>query len=147
MNKFKEGLQLWRYVLRTRCATAYSQNLRIRALDLIGKGVPITQVSRGLKISRQTIYRWKKQLEKTGSTVPQKGCPPAQHSRIKDWDKFKEFVDANSDKTQKELAQLWGNVSHHTISRGFKKIGYTRKKKLMVIRKDVKRHDVSLDEN
>lgn len=128
-------------------AIAYNQNTRIRALDLIGNGVPISKVSRALKISRQTIYRWKKQLEQTGSTVPLKSCPPSQPSGIKDWDKFKEFVDANSDKTQKELAKLWGNVSHHTISRGFKKIGYTRKKKLMVIRKDVSKHVVSLDEN
>ena len=128
-------------------ANAYNQNTRIRALDLIGNGVPISKVSRALKISRPTLYRWKKQLEQTGSTVPQKGCPPAQPSEIKDWDKFKEFVDANSDKTQKELAKLWGNVSHHTISRGFKKIGYTRKKKLMVIKKDVKRLGTSLDEN
>ena len=105
------------------------------------------KVSRALKISRPTLYRWKKQLERTGSTVALKGCPPAQPSGIKDWDKFKEFVDANSDKTQKELAQLWGNISHHTISRGFKKIGYTRKKKLMVIKKDVKRRGTSLDEN
>lgn len=127
-------------------ANAYSQNIRIRALGLIGNGVSISKVSRALKISRPTLYRWKEQLEKTGSTIPQKGRPPAQPCLIKDWDKFKEFVDANPDKTQKELAKLWGNVSHHTISRGFKKIGYTRKKKLMVIRKDVNKHGASLDE-
>lgn len=111
-------------------ASAYSQNIRIRALELIGNGVSVSQVSRAFKISRPTLYRWKEQLDKTGSTVPQKGKPPAQNCVIKDWDEFKEFVDTNPDKTQKELAKLWGNVSHHTISRGFKKIGYTRKKNL-----------------
>jgi hypothetical protein len=65
--------------------------------------------------------------------------PPPQPAKIKDWQKFKEFVDCHGDKTQKELAQLWGeNVSHHTISRGFKKLGYTRKKKLMPIKSAVK---------
>jgi arginine repressor len=39
-------------------------------------------------------------------------------------------VDNNGDKTQKELAQLWGNISQQTISRGLKKLGYTRKKNL-----------------
>jgi transposase len=116
-------------------AIAYSQNIRIRALELIGNGVSVSQVSRAFKISRPTLYRWKEQLDKTGSTVPLKGKPPAQNCVIKDWNKFKNFVDANPDKTQKELAQLWGNVSHHTISRGFKKIGYTRKKNLWLSRK------------
>ena len=128
-------------------AIAYSQKIRIRALELIENGVSVSQVSRAFKISRPTLYRWKEQRDKTGSTVPQQGKPPAQNCVIKDWNKFKEFVDANPDKTQKELAQLWGNVSHHTISRGFKKIGYTRKKKLMVIRKDVKMPDTSLNKN
>ena len=128
-------------------AIAYSQNIRIRALELIGNGVSVSQVSRAFKISRPTLYRWKEQLDKTGSTVPLKGKPPAQNCVIKDWNKFKKIVDANPDKTQKELAQLWGNVSHHTISRGFKKIGYTRKKKLMVIKKDAKRHGASLNKN
>lgn len=111
-------------------ANAYSEYLRVRALDLIGRGVSISRVSLILKISRPTLYRWKQQLEKIGSTTPKKSLPPPQPSKIRDWDKFKEFVDSHVDKTQKELAQLWGNVSHHTISRGFKKIGYTRKKNL-----------------
>jgi hypothetical protein len=34
------------------------------------------------------------------------------------------------DKTQTELAQLWdGQISDRTISRGIKKIGFTRKKR------------------
>lgn len=70
-------------------AIAYSQNIRIRALDLIGNGVSVSQVSRALKISRPTLYRWKDRREKTGSTVPLKGKPPAQPCVIKDWNKFK----------------------------------------------------------
>ena len=53
----------------------------------------------------------------------------------------------NGDKTQKELAQLWGNVSHHTISRALKKLGITRKKKHIVIKKDVKKRGVNLGKN
>ena len=110
-------------------ASAYSKDLRVRTLDLIRRGVSITQVSRELKISRPTLYRWKEQLEKTGSTSPNKSVPPPQPSKIRDWKRFQEFVELNGDKTQKELAQLWGDVSHHTISRALKKLGYTRKKK------------------
>ena len=43
---------------------------------------------------------------------------------------FRAFVEANPDKTQKEMAQLWPeDISNRTISRALKKIGFTRKKK------------------
>ena len=55
-------------------------------------------------------------MEKTGSTAPVKSVPPPQPSKIKDWQRFEKFIDRNGDKTQKELAQLWGGVSDHTIA-------------------------------
>ena len=128
-------------------AIAYSEDLRVRALYLIGSGLSISKVSLVLKISRPTLYRWKQQVEETGSTVAKKSAPPPQQSKIIDWDKFQKFVDINGDKTQKELAQLWGNVSHHTISRALKKLGITRKKKHIVIKKDVKKRGVNLGKN
>jgi transposase len=110
-------------------ATAYSPEIRKKALYLIAVGKPITCISRELDISRPTLYKWKEKWEKTGSTEPQKVVPPPQPAKITDWDKFQKFVEQHQDKTQKEMAKLWGNCSHHTISRGLKKIGYTRKKK------------------
>lgn len=89
----------------------------------------ITQVSRLLMISRPTLYRWLQQFDITGSTAPKPRVLPPQLAKIQDWKKFEEFVEHHGDQTQKELAPLWGkNVSHHTISRGLKKLGYTRKK-------------------
>ncbi len=120
-------------------AEAYSQDLRIRAVDLIETGMSISQVSRLLKISRPTLYRWVKQFETTGSTRPQKSIPPPQPSKIQDWQKFIEFIELHGEKTQKEMASIWGDVSHHTISRGLKKIGYTRKKKLTATKNAVKK--------
>ena len=110
-------------------AIAYSKDLRLRAINLIEKGMSITQVSQLLKISRPTLYRWIKQWEITGSIAPKESVPPPQAAKIQDWEKFQEFIDKHGDQTQKELAQLWGGVSHHTISRGLRKIGYSRKKK------------------
>ena len=111
-----------------RSANAYSEDLRIRAIDLVKTGMSISQVSRLLKISRPTLYRWMEQFEKTGSTAPRRSVPPPQPGKITDWKKFQEFIKINGDKTQKELAKLWGNVSPDTISRGLMKLGYTRKK-------------------
>ena len=109
-------------------AKSYSQDLRKRALNLIKSGMSITDVSRLLDISRPTLYKWQHQLKTTGSTAPKIPGPPTWLSKIKDLQKFKEFVLNHGDKTQEEMARLWGNCSRHTISRGLKKIGYTRKK-------------------
>ena len=65
--------------------------------------------------------------------------PPPQPSKIQDWQKFQEFIELHSDKTQKEMASLWGKVSHHTISRGLKKLGDSRKKKRMGTKNVVKK--------
>ncbi|MBD0339718.1 MAG: helix-turn-helix domain-containing protein [Microcoleus sp. Co-bin12] len=115
------------------------EDLRVPALDLIGNGVSISQVSRLLKISRPTLYRWKQQLEEIGRAAPKKSVPPPQPSKIKDWDKFQDFVDINGDKTPKELAQLWKNVSHHTISIMLKKLEMTDKKKKIKEIKEIKK--------
>ncbi len=58
------------------------------------------------------------------------------------WEKFREFVEVNGDKTQVEMASLWqGEISARTISRALKKIGFSRKKKLMVIESEMKLND------
>ncbi|NES25767.1 MAG: helix-turn-helix domain-containing protein [Symploca sp. SIO3E6] len=123
-------------------AIAYSQDLRVRALDLVKGGMSISRVSRILQISRPTVYRWIEQFEKTGSTVPCKVLPPPQESKIQDWEKFKKVVDNNGDKTQKELAEVWGDISQQSISRGLKKLGYTRKKKLTATKSGVKNREL-----
>lgn len=65
--------------------------------------------------------------------------PPGNNLKIRDWEKFRDFANTHGDKTQEEMAQLWPEeISSRTISRGLKKIGFTRKKKLMVIEKEMK---------
>lgn len=70
---------------------------------------------------------------------------PGNGHKITDWEKFTSFVEVNGGKTQVEMAQLWtSEISDRTISRALKKIGFTRKKKLMVIKKGMKLNDCSL---
>ena len=46
------------------------------------------------------------------------------------------------------MAKLWdGEISDRTVSRALKKIGVTRKKKLMGIERDPKRKDKSVSKN
>ncbi|MCL2933068.1 MAG: IS630 transposase-related protein [Trichodesmium sp. MAG_R03] len=114
----------------------YSQDLRERALNLIINGMSISHVSRLLNISRPTLHQWRDRYLTTGSTAPKANVPPPQKSKIKDWEEFEKFVEANHDQTQKQMAAKWGNCSRFTISRSLKKLGFTRKKKHMVIKKE-----------
>jgi hypothetical protein len=62
--------------------------------------------------------------------------------KITNWEKFREFVEVNGDKTQVEMVSLWqGEISARTISIALKKIGFSRKKKLMVIESEMKLND------
>ena len=45
------------------------------------------------------------------------------------------------------MAAKWGNCSRFTISRSLKKLGFTRKKKHMVIKKETKQKEKSWPEN
>ena len=114
----------------------YSQDLRERALNLIINGMSISHVSRLLNISRPTLHQWRDRYLTTGSTAPKTNIPPPQASKIQDWEEFEKFVEANHDQTQKQMAAKWGNCSRFTISRSLKKLGFTRKKKHMVIKKE-----------
>ena len=128
-------------------AIAYSQDLRIRALNLIESGMSITDISRLLCISRPTLYKWQSHFLSTGSTSAKKPGTPTWVAKIKDWKKFIEFVDIHGDKTQEEMARLWGNCSRHTISRGLKKIGYTRKKKRYLTKNVVRKTEIFIEKS
>lgn len=118
----------------------YSYDLRqkvIQAIEL--DGLKKSEVSELFNISRNTIDMKLKRKAATGDFQPKTNKPPRSdvydglHLRkITDWDKFREFSKVHGDKTQKEMAELWkDDISTRTISRALKKIGFTRKKKLM----------------
>ena len=88
---------------------------------------------------------WLAQLAKTGDYQAKPNEPRGNGHKITDWERFKEFVRANGDKTQEEMAKLWEvPISDRTISRALKKIGFSRKKKLMGIEKGMKKKEENL---
>jgi transposase len=90
-------------------------------------------------ISRDTIRLWLKRERETGDFQALPNKPPGNGHKITDWGKFTFFVEVKVDKTQVEMAQLWSEeISDRTRSRALKKIGFTRKKKLMVIKSEMK---------
>lgn len=114
----------------------YSYDLRCKVIEAIElDGMPPSEASETFHISRNTINLWQHLKAETGDLHPKTRQQTGHSHKIKDWDKFKSFVETHSDKTQKELAQLWDeDISDRTISRALQKIGFTRKKDLWVSR-------------
>jgi hypothetical protein len=84
----------------------------------------------------------------TGDVQALPNRPPGNYHKIKDWEQFRAFAKAHGDKTQVEMAKLWeGDISDseallrsadRTISRGLKKIGFTRKKRPTATKKGMR---------
>jgi transposase len=111
----------------------YSHDLRTKAVEAVKRGERKAQVSRILKISRNTLDLWLKREAQEGHCRPitqyQQGC----RQKITDWESFREFVQQHGGKTQAQLAKLWGdNVTQQNISDALHKIGVSRKKRLTV---------------
>jgi transposase len=111
-------------------AAPYSYDLRTKALEAVKGGERKSDVCRMLKLSRNTLDLWLKREEQTGDyraiTNFQKGC----RHKISDWERFREFAQKHGDKTQGQMALLWGNnVTQQNISDALRKLGLSRKKR------------------
>ena len=125
---------------------SYSYDLRTKVISALADGMGKSRASRTFKISRNTIDLWLKQRKETGDYRPKVGYQHGYNKKITDLDKFKEFAQAQGSKTKKEMAEAWSeNISDRTIGKALKKIGYTRKKKLTVIKREMKKEDKNLE--
>jgi transposase len=118
---------------------SYGYDLRTKVINAIDGGMRKTQASRIFQISRNTIDNWLKKKEETGDYQAKVGYHQGYNPKITDLEKFQQFVEANGNKTQAEMAEVWTEkISDRTIGKALKKIGYTRKKKLTGIEKGMK---------
>jgi transposase len=115
-------------------AKPYSYDFRqkvIQAVEL--DGLKKGEACELFNISRNTLNLWLHRRAETGGIQPKARQASQRNQKITDWEHFRVFVNANSDKTQAEMAQLWeGDISARTISRALGKINFTRKKNLWV---------------
>lgn len=125
-------------------AKAYSYDLRQKVMAAIElDGLKKSEASQLFNISRNTINLWFQRRAETGDVQAKPTSIPGQRQKITDWPKFRAFVGEHGDKTQAEMAQLWGGISDRTISRALKQIGFTRKKKPMAIASAMKPNEPS----
>lgn len=98
------------------------------------------------KISRNTLDLWLKQERETGNCRAKSHYHRGSRHKITDWKRFKEFARVNGGKTQKQMAQLWGeSVTQQNISDAIAKLGWSRKKKLMDIENEMKLNEQNFE--
>jgi len=85
---------------------AYSDDLRQKVMTAIDRGEKKSHVSRMFNISRDTIDRWLKRRDTTGSVEAAMGYQRGHSHRIQDWEEFRAFAKKYGDKTQVEMGQL-----------------------------------------
>lgn len=123
----------------------YSYDLRIKVIEAIDGGMGKTQASKIFKISRNTINLWLTRRKQTGEYRAKVGYQQGYGTKINNLEEFREFARKHGSQTQEEMAEAWqGEISDRTIGKALRKIGFTRKKKLTDIEKEMKRKDKHL---
>ena len=113
----------------------YSYDLRAKAVNAVKKGAKNTEVCRMLKISRNTLDLWLKREKETGDLRAIANYQRGKPLKIQDLEAFRQFVRQHKEKTQQQLAELWGdNLTQQNVSDVLKRLGITRKKNLWVSR-------------
>jgi transposase len=113
----------------------YSNDVRQKAIAAVKRGERKTDVSKMFNISRNTLDLWLKREEQTGTYRAIQGYQQGCRHKITDWQRFGEFVKQHGNKTQSQLASLWGdNVTQQNISDALRHIRVSRKKNLWVSR-------------
>jgi transposase len=127
-------------------AKPYSDDLRRKVIDAIElNGMKRCEASEFFGISRNTIHLWLRRKAQTGDVKATQRMHRGYGHKITDWEHFRAFAQEHHDLTQVEMAQCWpGQISDRTISRALKRIGFSRKKKLMGIENEMKPNGLSL---
>ncbi len=114
----------------------YSYDLRKKAVNAYYRGEKKIAICRLMKISRNTLDLWLKREQETGDFKAIANRPTRENRKIQDLEKFRQYLLHHQDKTQQQMADLWGeNLTQQNVSDVMKKLGITRKKNLRISRK------------
>jgi transposase len=109
---------------------SFSDDLRRRVVKARLNGISVEEVSAAFEVSRDSVYRWVKRHQETGS-VSGRRRGGYKKPKIADMVKFEAFAKAHAHSTLTQMKEKWeGDVSAMAISRALKRLGWTRKKTL-----------------
>ena len=119
---------------------AFSEDLRKRVVAARRSGKNVAEVAAMFGVSRQCVYRWDEQERLTGSVTPGYERVTGRKGKITVDKKFEAFARAHMHATLKQMADHWeGQVSEMSMSRALSKLGWSRKKRVSIIKKPVKK--------
>ncbi len=114
----------------------YSKDLRLRVLAALDNGMSKWRAHQTFKVSRSTIDDWLKLREKTGkieATINyHRGPAPALNDSLE----LRSFIEEHKNSTLSQIAEAWfaargQRLSTVTFSKTLKRLGYTRKKRVI----------------
>ena len=130
-------------------ANPYSVDLRLKVLDFIEFKGTIIEAGKSFGISRKTIHQWKKIKKMEGRTTAKTGYHKGNgKNKIKDLQLLERFVNENKGKSLKELGENYPEekVSAPVMRKWLKRIGYSCKKKVFMIQKEMKKKEKNLEQ-
>jgi transposase len=114
---------------------AYSLDLRTRVVDAIDNGMPRTQAVGVFQVSLGSLKRWLRQRQSSDSLAPKRR--PGQSATITEaQNAFLRFqLEQFPDATLSEHAERWNadhgtTLSHWTLGRAIRRLGWSRKKRV-----------------
>jgi len=124
----------------------YSLDLRLRVLSALDGGMSKWTAHKTFRVSRSTIDHWLNRREATGNVAAKSGFRCGVLPLINDLKQFEEFAVGHSDLTLMQMAQAWHDatgcrVSNVTIGKALKRIGWTRKKRVVSTLNAAKKND------
>ena len=112
----------------------YSLDLRERVIKALSSNSQ-KKVAEMFSISIETVKRWIKVYKQTNSIEPK--TPTATRPKKINYEKVKEYIEANPDKTLKEVGDKF-NIHLTAVFYIYKRLGITYKKKTSNILKEMK---------
>ncbi len=114
----------------------YSQDLRLRVVGAIDGGMSKMTAHQTFRVSRSTIDDWLKQREAVGHVEARPHSRRGPLPKIADLGAFEAIALRHQEKTLEGMTHQWQSetgqsVSGQTLSSMMKKIGWTRKKRVL----------------
>ncbi len=123
----------------------YSQDLRNKVIELYKSGKSIQEIIEMLQMCQATVYKWVKQYKETGKCEIIKPVREGRKRLFTDEELVLKYLQEHPDANSKEMREaLAPQVSIVCFYNSLKRMGFSYKKKSLVIKKDAKRREPSI---
>ena len=121
-------------------ASPYSDDFREKAILAVERGEKKSQICKMLSISRNTLNLWILAKKERGTIKAKRNYKRGPAPKIQDLEEFRQFAQTHGGQTQQDMALEWKEeISHTTIGKALKQIGFTRKKNRLRVAMERKR--------